>query len=82
MGAICLHYLVQGKASKRLDMLRWNAAYQCFAIAADAAEVRVVPLVKHASCVSFVEVWTYQAALAHWRVCLQVAGMAHTLLMC
>ena len=30
---------------KRLDMLRWLAAYQCFALAADATEVTFVYLV-------------------------------------
>jgi hypothetical protein len=42
---------------KKLDMVRWIAAYMNFAIAADAAEV-----------------WPYCSAMAHLKVCLQVAG--------
>lgn len=47
-------------AKKRLDMVRWMASYQYFAIAAEAAEV-----------------WTFAAAMAHLRICLQIGGAFH-----
>ena len=40
----------------------------------------------HASLPSFAffpfQVWTYRAALAHWRVCMSVAGKDGTAFLC
>ena len=65
-------------SKKKLDLVQWIAAYQCFALASDAAEVGV-----HLSlCIllqllsGHLQVWKYTAAMAHFRNCLEVAAGA------
>ena len=59
----------------KLDLARWLAAYQCYALAASAADVCPFMHQPFAGVVAIVcsQVWQYTAAMAHMRVCLEVA---------
>jgi len=65
---------------KRLDMVRWIAAFHSFAIAAGVVEVSTQALLHGVlfpllpACTFVWQVIPYQAALAHLQVCLDVAG--------
>ena len=77
---MCKFSFSKQSKSKRLDMLRWTAAFQCFALGAEAAQVSVFRTLFRQfllCCVTFsVQVWTFPAAMAHFRVCLGIAVQA------
>ena len=60
-------------------MVRWVAAFQAYALAAEAAEVRF-RRTSSIRIVSFesisLQVWSYTAAMAHLRICLEIAAKA------
>ena len=66
-----------GGKSKRLDMVRWIAAYQNFALAAAATEVCFTQTLFHAEFKTQAllawQVWPYTAAMAHLRICMEIA---------
>jgi hypothetical protein len=69
------------RASKKgkLDMVRWIAAFQAYALAADAAEVCTLCAVPvHCGSLAYVccQVWKYASAMAHLNVCLEIAAGA------
>ena len=63
---------------KRLDLARWIAAYQCYALAASAADVSPFSCASRLLVWLFpcLQVWQYTATMAHMRVCLEVATNA------
>ncbi len=67
------------KSKKRLCMVRWTAAFHAYALAAEAAEVSYFYWPLHpAFAFPFLplQVWTYTAAMAHMRNCLEIAAHA------
>ena len=63
--------------SKPLDIVRWTAAFECYALAAHACGVR---LSLNSNCARerilslALQVWTYASAKAHLQTCLQIAA--------
>ena len=70
------------KAKGKMDIVRWVAAFQAYALAADAAEVMCsfpcwAPLSAGCVCTCiFGQVWKYSSAIAHMNVCLEIASKA------
>ena len=68
------------KKGGKLDMVRWMAAFQAYAVAADAAEVclllRRAPLRWDLFAIVVLQVWKYSSAIAHLNVCLEIAAGA------
>ncbi len=57
-------------------MIRWIAAFQCYALAADAAEVSHCV---YTGCCTLLcslawQVWKYASAMAHLRVCVEIGS--------
>ena len=72
----------KAKGKDKLDIVRWCAAFQAYALAADAADVMCLflcwaPLRVSCACMCVPgQVWKYSSAIAHMNVCLEIASKA------